>query len=173
MSGMNKEMMGVNMTTGTVLNMLGEHFNEFEKICISDNYKEKDGEELSPNRHKILTGEAMNIAKKIIANGGTEEEVNKALTYLVVCMDARKYKLDVTKCFDELGIDQLKTKYCYHDEKDRSENRLDKDRKTQLEHAAKKRGVLIMHAEGLSNKEIAENMELPESTVRFFLKNVN
>ena len=58
-----------------------------------------------------IVGDAAKIAQSVMMGGGSTEEVRAALKYLMVCMDAKEYRLDYLQCATECDIPYLKLKY--------------------------------------------------------------
>ena len=99
-------------TMVTILNLMSEHFDDEYRKKIRDEYRIDEGyEEITGNKHNIITGTALNIVKHIIQHSGSENEMHRALKYLMVCMDAKKYHLDYKRCYKELMIPYLLEKY--------------------------------------------------------------
>ena len=121
-------------------------------------------------RHVIFVGTWFNRTVRAVERGCTPEELKNLLEHLVVVTNAARYNLNITKSAIDHGMHEIIKKYCYVENK--IEQRIYVDRQKQLEHAAKKKSVLELKSEGKSNQEIAEELNLPESTVRFFLRNV-
>ena len=106
-------------TMVTILNMMADHFNEEEQNRIREEYAVTEGyEEITGNKHSMITGAALNIVKNIIQKSGSENEVHRALEYLMVCKDAKKYHLDYRRCYKELLIPHLLEKYGLKRKKD-------------------------------------------------------
>ena len=61
--------------------------------------------------HRVLAGRAHHLAQRVIANGGTEEEVMRALQNLLVCLDPHKYRLDYKQFQIDADIQGLMEKY--------------------------------------------------------------
>lgn len=61
--------------------------------------------------HRILVGKAVNLFKRMVELGATEEELKRAAEYALVCIDAMKYCLDYKKCRADNGIAALEKKY--------------------------------------------------------------
>ena len=78
---------------------------------IRDKYKLEKPVELTPAGHRILVGRAVTLAKQVFNNGGSEEEINKALMYLYITMDALKYNLDWKRYKEKNDIYLLMRKY--------------------------------------------------------------
>lgn len=61
--------------------------------------------------HLILVGKAVNLFKRMVELGATEEELARAAEYALVCMDTAKYCLDYKRCRAVNGIAALEKKY--------------------------------------------------------------
>lgn len=78
-----------------MLKMRKEVVDEKEYTDIRDRYKmDEIDSKFTERRHRIITGEAVKLANLVIKNGGTKDEVKKAIINLMICMDSMKYKLD-------------------------------------------------------------------------------
>lgn len=66
---------------------------------------------MSETHHRKVSTEAANLAKAVIAHGGTRDEAELALKHLYICMDAEKYGLDWLRFRKENGIRELCRKY--------------------------------------------------------------
>ena len=128
--------------------------------------------EVLKSRHAIFVGTWFNRTVKAVEKGCTEEELKNLIEHLVVVTNAGKYNLNITKSAIDHNMHEIIVKYCHGEPRIGIEQRIYADRQTQLEHTAKKKDVLKLKNEGKSNQEIAEELNLPESTVRFFLRTV-
>ena len=63
--------------------------------------------------HRCLIGASVATAKKVIDNGGTDEEVKRACLYMKLCFDGRKYMLDCYRAKRDLKIEELESKYVH------------------------------------------------------------
>ena len=61
--------------------------------------------------HRILVGKAVNLFKRMVELGATEEELTRAAEYALVCIDTMKHCLDYKKCRADNGIAALEKKY--------------------------------------------------------------
>ena len=99
-------------TMAAILNLMAEHFDEKSRKELRDEYAMTGGpEEISGNKHSMITGTALNIVKTIIQKSGAVNEVHRALMYLAICMDTKKYHLDYRRAYKELMISHLMEKY--------------------------------------------------------------
>lgn len=67
---------------------------------------------VNESTHRSIMMNSIDIAKKVIGNNGTIEEIKRACVYMRICIDARKYRLNHTAAKKELKIDELVQKYC-------------------------------------------------------------
>ena len=83
-----------------------------EREDIREKYREsKSDTTLTVTRHRLITSRAARLAQMVINNGGTKSEVKKAITNMLVCTDAMKYKLDWKKWQADNDIALLTRKY--------------------------------------------------------------
>lgn len=61
--------------------------------------------------HRRIMDSSVRIAKTVIDQGGTDEEIKQACSYMYICMDARKYRLDWHRARKDMKIDELVQKY--------------------------------------------------------------
>lgn len=100
------------ISTTELLELMWKVVSEEERQNIIRKYKMDYADiNFTPARHRMVTGRAMTLAKTVINDGGTEEEVKKAILNLMVCMDAEKYKLDLKKWEQDSNVALLKQKY--------------------------------------------------------------
>ncbi len=137
------------------------------------------------NTQKILIGNWLNNAVKIMNKGATKEELNRIAEHIVVLLNAVKYELDIQQSYidrDLLGLTRKYFKYwkkvgISEDGKPifvEPEKALEK-RKKMVEEFEKNREKLIKEARyykenGMNDMEIAVIMNFPESTIRNLLK---
>ena len=155
---------------GTVIEQLMRVGDKKRRELIKKYQINDEMPEVLKNRHAIFVGTWFNWTVKCAEKGCTEEELKNLIEHLVVVTNAGKYNLDITNSATDHDMKAIIHKYCHVENK--IEQRIYADRQKQLEHAAKKRGVLVLHKEGKTTQEIAEKLNIPESTVRFFLRNV-
>ena len=168
---MNEKTMQNRDAKGLVIEQL-MNVGEKKRREIIKQYKINDEmPEVLKNRHAIFVGTWFNWTVKAVEKGCTDEELKSLIEHLVVVTNAGKYNLDITKSANDHGIKEIIRKYMNHYKRE-IDKRIYADRQKKIEHAAKKKDVLKLHNEGKSNQEIAEELDLPESTVRFFLRNV-
>ena len=89
--------------------VIGEE--EWEQIKVEYRLRKDWKKAVSDHWHKIIVGDAMKLAKTIIAEGGPEEDIRLALLYLKVCIDSNKHLLDYMRFKHEHGIVELSVKY--------------------------------------------------------------
>lgn len=182
MSGMTKQLEEKIRTNGTIMDLVGCFLMEPARSYDIEQYKNPDMETVSLNRHRFMVGNAHMIAYAVVINGGTFEDIQKAVEYLAVCIDANKYQLDTKKAFDDLKIQELidkykGTKYSYPKQKEMTKEELaeapaKRQRMVQMLDAKRKifkGNVQKLHEEGFSNEEIAGILRIPESTVRLYM----
>jgi DNA-binding NarL/FixJ family response regulator len=153
---------------GKILTMLLELPEEKKKELIEKYKSEGPINEITVNNHRIIVGTWHNRAVKALIRGATADEINRMINVIFVAVNAPKENLDVSEAIEKERMDDIIVKYI---RPDLIEQRKMRDRQAQLQQAAKMRTVLEMHKHGFNNQRIAEILEIPESTVRFFVKN--
>lgn len=83
-----------------------ETFKKDQQVYVWPRY-----ENLSENSHKLLTGKAYNLVFRLVNMNGTREEIDRAIRYFFIMLDARRHHLDWRKAKKELGISELEKKY--------------------------------------------------------------
>lgn len=73
--------------------------DSFKKFYMSEKY------------HRTLSTQSANLARAVIENGGTNKEIVTALTWMYICMDVGKYRLDWKEYRDSHNIKLLEKKY--------------------------------------------------------------
>ena len=70
-----------------------------------------DTEKMTGTDHRRRVGMAVSTTRKVITRGGTDDEVERCLVYLLICIDAKKKGYDIQKAYDGLGIRDILNKY--------------------------------------------------------------
>lgn len=83
-----------------------EIFKNDQQVYVCPRY-----ENLSENAHKLLTGKAYNLVFRLVNMDATREEIDRAIRYFFVMLDAMRHRLDWRKAKKELGIVELEKKY--------------------------------------------------------------
>ena len=60
---------------------------------------------------QTIVGRAYLIAEKMSEEKAPKKEMERAVRYLMVCIDAEKHKLNYKKAFEDFGIRELSSKY--------------------------------------------------------------
>lgn len=157
------------MTAEEVMNMTKEHFSEFERKDIIDLYRTTEQKPCTEKMHSMLVGRAAILAEEVATKGGTDDELDRALEYLLVCIDSMKFNLDVNQCYRERKIEELFRKYDEWFQRIGAPEK--RKRMLEIEKARKRtfrKNVQELKEEGFSNYEIAKILKLPESTVRAY-----
>ena len=143
----------------------------------------------SEHSQKMLIGNWLNNAAKMLQKGATKEEMNRVVEHIVVLLHAVKCELDIQRSYKDRDLLGLTKKYFRVLKKVETKDGpifIDQDgtkltppevRKQRLENEKerkKKRQELKEKAQnmknsGLTNSQIAEELEIPESTVRNML----
>lgn len=145
---------------------------EDKKQKLYEKYKSETHVITSEDVQKVLIGNWCNNAAKMLIKGATEEELDTVVEHLIVLIGMRKYNLDFKKSFKDRNLLNLARKYL---DKEKVEIKLvpstSEQRKTQMKkrealREAAKQETRALREEGLNNAEIAERLNLPESTIR-------
>ena len=95
-----------------LLNMRKEIISEEEYEAIKEKYRVAGiSASMTKTAHCLITGIASRLAKTVIDNNGSEEEVKKAILNLMICADALKHDLDYKMWKKDNNIAQLFIKY--------------------------------------------------------------
>ena len=97
-------------TTAKVLNMLSTYPEE-EKIRWISECKKNEDATISDHKHKICTGRALTLVKRMLVCGASKEEMYNPMKHLYLCINARKYNLDVDESAKDLVIKDYREKY--------------------------------------------------------------
>ena len=107
-----------NLTTARILNLVADTVTDEDKAGWRDVYKLMKLWDMSDNKHAMYTGQAVVVAKKILKNGGTSYDMWFILNYIWICINAKKYKLDIRKAANDFKIDYLNNKYRDHSDEE-------------------------------------------------------
>lgn len=66
---------------------------------------------LTPTGHRIIVGKAIKLVEAMIANGAMKDELDNALCYTKVAIDAFKYDLDYQRAAIDFSIKLYTNKY--------------------------------------------------------------
>lgn len=126
---------------------------------------------ISESAQIVLIGNWVNNATKMLLRGATEEELKNIVEHIIILIGLRKYNLDIKKSYKDHDLLNLTRKYFSKDEiveikVKESEKRKENDEREAAFRKAAKVKAQALRAEGLSNAEVAEKLELPESTIR-------
>lgn len=99
------------LTNEEVLKMVKKNISDFERKDIIDRYRVVSKEPMTDRLHACLVGRAAHLIQEMAAKGATDEELNRAIEYSMVCIDSKKYNLDVEDCYKDLRIEDLLDKY--------------------------------------------------------------
>lgn len=105
-----------------LLEMRKEVVSEEEYRTIREQYKMTEAQRkmyetaevdinMTEKRYCLITKRAVKLAKVVISNGGSKDEVKRAIVNLMICMDAMKYDLDWGKWKRDNDIALLIRKY--------------------------------------------------------------
>lgn len=154
------------------------------KTELIEQYYDPDNCLRNLNSQKTLIGNWLHNATVMLLKGATKEEINSVVEHIVVLLHAVKRQLNVKKSYDDRNLLGLTRKYfgvckaiktkdgeiIYEKVNDPLEKR-----KKLVEERNKRRAEMKEKAQklkdgGLTNVEIAEELKIPESTVRNLLK---
>ena len=150
-----------------------------------------DPEKCLRNAHsqKVLIGDWLNNATKMLQKGATEEEMNRVVEHIVVLLHAVKCELNVQRSFKDRDLLGLMRKYfrvlkkietkdgpVFIDQDGKKltppevrKRRLEIEQEKKKERQELKKEAQNMKDSGLTNEQIAEELLIPESTVRSLL----
>lgn len=87
-------------------------FKNEEYVQIREKYRLRNPRKyVSADTHRTIMQEAIDLAKRVVSRGGTDEEARNACLYLYICVDARKYRLNHQKARKDLRIEEMMQKY--------------------------------------------------------------
>ena len=69
------------------------------------------GERLTHNQYKILVGRAAKALEAVLLYGGTKDEIERAIKFALVALDAEKYCIDIYTAMSVYGFKELEDKY--------------------------------------------------------------
>lgn len=140
---------------------------------------------ISEHRQKVLIGEWLYNASRMLIRGATEDELRKVVEHIQVLIMARKYNLDIERSYKDRDLLSLHRKYfaIYKAIKkengeviyEREENKyILKEREALVKERQKNHEILVnrikeLRAEGLEIEKIAGILNKPESTIRNLL----
>lgn len=158
---------------GEIIKRLME-FPEEKKEELFKKYKHSDEKQRDSIKckHAIFVGTWMNYLCDMIIRGMTEAEFDDMMNHFIVVVNAFSKNLNITESAKDFHAHEMLVKYLCAPDNPQSEERKAADRKQQQQLVLKKRETFKLKKEGLSNQEIAEKLDIPESTVRFFTKNL-
>ena len=100
-----------------VLNVLEDIQNEISEEEMSKLHNEYHwcGRHytLTPHGHRVITGKAVNLYRRMIKNGAKQNECNEVIRWVFICLDAWRYRLDYHRYKTEHHIAELEAKYPY------------------------------------------------------------
>lgn len=99
------------LTNEEVVDHVLKQFSESERKDIIDLYREVNIEPMKDALHKMMVGRASHLVKEMVAKGATNEEMDRALEYLLVCMESQKFSLNIEDCYKARKIEELLDKY--------------------------------------------------------------
>lgn len=70
----------------------------------------RPGTGLTHNQHQLIVGRAAKTVYATLLNG-TKEEIERAIKFAFIAIDAEKHLLDIQQAKDKYGFDELEQKY--------------------------------------------------------------
>ena len=102
----------ITLDTAYVLSLMANKWNSEHEKAIREPFVVDDEKwDCSDYQHRYMTGRALKLAKRVLKLGGTEDEVDRVLKYLHICINMKKHRLDAWKAFDALRIGRNNEKY--------------------------------------------------------------
>lgn len=71
----------------------------------------KTSKVIKPNGHGTVVGKAFLLTEAMVERKAPKKEMERAVRYLMVCIDADKYHLNYHKAYEDFGIFELNCKY--------------------------------------------------------------
>lgn len=97
----------------TILELKKKHVFDFLSGWEAKNEKTAPNERMTPAKHRYITGRAVKILHNVIFCGGTKDEIERAVKFSLIALDAMKWHLDVNAAEAKYGVKELYEKYCY------------------------------------------------------------
>lgn len=66
---------------------------------------------LSHNQHRLILGRAARTVEAVLRMGATQEEIERAVKFAFIAIDAEKHQLDIRKAMVKYGFRELEDKY--------------------------------------------------------------
>lgn len=149
---------------------------EEKKKELIEKYKRDDQTQLmTESARRVLVGNWFNNAVKLLLKGATEEELNRVLEHIEVLLGCTYYNLDVQKSHKDHDLLNLTRKYFGGEKveikvKPISEDRKEVFKKREQARYKLKLKIISMKDKGMNNAEIAEKLNMPESSIRSILE---
>ena len=129
-------------------------------------YDPNNYEKLSKATHAITIGNAVRTTMNAISAGATVEEVNNLIFWIQVIIDQNTYMLNRRVAEELMGIDEIREKYFRQKPEDVLAKRREMIERRDREREEKINNIKSLKDEGLTNEEISNELDIPESTIR-------
>lgn len=94
-----------------VVEMMEERIGPARFDEILNKYYEQVYTPVGEAKHAKIVSQAITLARKVIAGGGTPQEIDAALGYYLCCRDAIRRKVDWKRYANDNDISGLEEKY--------------------------------------------------------------
>lgn len=95
----------------TVVSLIADYGGDFKPKASYRKTKKTEKLIEDDRAHAMVVGKAHRLCEDMIDRKATKKEIQRAVRYLMVCIDAKKYKLDYRKAHADFGIRELSDKY--------------------------------------------------------------
>jgi len=145
-----------------------------KKMELVNKYQDSTKKLLNKNDHCMMVGSCLNITARLITRGATEQEVNSSVEHLQVLIMAGKYPMNIRRSFEDHNLSDIYAKYfSSEDPKDILEKRRKLVEERERIRKERKEKISNMLDSGCTMEYIAEELMLPESTVRHLADHLN
>lgn len=107
--------------TAAVLNLISETVKDADQRQWIEGFERQEVWDISDHSLRISTGKALSIVKRMLKNGANAKDLWKGLQYLWICINAKKYNLDMESAALGFDISELSEKYRNHEEESQEE----------------------------------------------------
>ena len=95
-----------------ILSLIGTEITRDDINKIHRDYRNPDGKmTISFHGHISMTGRAIRLYENMMDSGASKDELHKALSWVIVCMDSHKHCLDYSRYRKEYNLYELEKKY--------------------------------------------------------------
>lgn len=121
---------------------------------------------LTRTGHAVAIGNAVRTTMNAISAGATDDEIRNLILWIQVVIDQNAYMLNKDVAEQLMGIDEIRGKYFRQKPEDVLYKRKEMVEKRNKEKEEKIKDIRSLKSEGLTNEEISDELDIPESTVR-------